>query len=99
MTDEERARLLVELDKVNTEIKSLSSKIRGIANTLGNITNVMTDYVLTYAERRPGSYFREPPPWEPSNFDLSQLKNDYARLQELVAKRNGLEGRLEITIK
>jgi hypothetical protein len=99
LSDEERGKLLVELDKTIAEIKSLSSRIKDVTDKLGEITKVMSDYVFTHAYRMPGSYYREPAPWEPSNFDLSGLKKDYARLKELVAKRDGLEKQLGITIK
>ena len=96
---DKRAELLIELDKTITEIKSLGSKIRGITDKLGNITKIMSDYVFTRADRLPGSYFHDPSPWEPSDFDLAQLKKDYARLRELVQKRDDLEKQLGITIK
>jgi hypothetical protein len=100
LSDEKRAELLVELDKTITEIKLLASKIRGIADRLGNITRVMTDDILTNADRSAlGSYLRDLLPWEPSEFDLFQLKKDYARLRELIQKRNGLEKQLGITIR
>jgi hypothetical protein len=98
LSDEDRAKLLVELDKAVTEVKALSSKIRGITNSLESIANAMSNYIFSYADRRPGLLDRETPPWEPSDFDLSQLKKDYARLQELVARRDDLEKQLGITI-
>lgn len=99
LTEEERAKLLVELDKTIVEMKSLSLKIRGIADKLGNVTKIMTDYVFTRADRLPGSYFQDPPAWEASDFDLAQLKKDYARLRELVQRRDDLEKQLGITMR
>jgi hypothetical protein len=96
---DKRTELLTELDKTVAEIKSLGAKIRGVADKLGDITKIMSDYVFTRADRLPGSYFHDPPSWESSDFDLSQLKKDYMRLKELIQKRDDLEKQLGITIK
>jgi hypothetical protein len=100
ITGEERSKKLVELDQVISEIRSLSGAVRGAAQKLEEIMKFMTDDVISNADRLGGSssYWREPQ-WEPSQFDLGKLKQDHARLRELIKKRNELEGQLRITIK
>jgi hypothetical protein len=98
LTEEERAKLLVELDKTIAEVKLLSSNVRDIAGKLGTVTKVMVDYVFTRVEGMPGSYYQDPPPWEPSDFDLAQLKKDYAKLRELVQRKHDLEKQLGRTM-
>jgi hypothetical protein len=100
LSDEKRAELLVELDKIITEIRSLAGMIRGTTGRLDKIAKSMMEDVFAGAERLPtGMYSRSPPEWEPSEFDLVGLKKNHVRLRELIEKRNELEKQLGITIK
>lgn len=98
MTAEKRAELVVELDKVNTEIKSLAKLIRGAVEKLDTIMTSMRDDVYTNVERLGTGYSREPPEWQPSEFDLAELKQSHSKPRELLKKRNELEGQLGVTI-
>lgn len=97
LSDEKRAELLVELDKTITEMKSLAGAIRVATDKLENIMKGMRDDVFTGAERLPtGIYSMNPLEWEPSEFNLAELKKAHLRLRELIKKRNELEGQLHL---
>jgi hypothetical protein len=100
LSDEKRAELLVELDKTITEMKSLAGVIRVVTDKLENIMRGIRDDVFTGAERLPtGTYSRNSPVWEPSEFNLAELKKGHLRLRELIEKRNVLEGQLGFTVR
>lgn len=100
LSDEKRAELLVELDKTITEMKSLAGAIRVATDKLENIMKGMRDDVFTGAERLPtGIYSMNPLEWEPSEFNLAELKKAHLRLRELIKKRNELEGQLHLTVR
>lgn len=96
LSEEERAKKLIELDKTITEIRSLGKTVREAADNLDKIMEYMKSDVISNAERRSsyGGYAGELPQWEPSQFDLAKLKEDHLRLRELVKRRNDLEKEL-----
>jgi hypothetical protein len=99
LTDEERVELVVELDKINTEIKSVGGMIRVTTDKLETVTKAMRDDFFAGAERMPlGGFRTNPPVWEPSEFNLAELKKAHLRLREL-EKRNSLEKQLGVTIR
>jgi len=54
--------------------------------------------VFANAERVSGAQTGSPIEWNPSEFNLVELKQKHARLGELVKKRNELEKQLGIRI-
>jgi lipoate synthase len=100
LSDEERQKKLIELDKTITEIRSLSPTVVGVIEKLQNVTKNMDEDIIANVQRLSlGSYLREPPKWEPSEINLTELNQQYMKLRELVKKRNELEKLLQITIK
>jgi uncharacterized coiled-coil DUF342 family protein len=102
-TTEKRGELLSELDNIVTEIKSLRNPIADISQKLRQITFRLDEDVSTHCDTRPSPYSKEqlldPPNWQPDELNLAELRNQQARLRELINKRNQLEKQLGVTIK
>jgi hypothetical protein len=100
VSGEERVKLLAELDRVVAEIKSLMHSIADISQKLHFITKMMDDDIADHGYRSRGPFSKEldAPNWQPSEINLSELKNQHTRLRELINKRDELQRQLGITI-
>ena len=103
LTPEQRKELLFELDKIVRELNSVVGRIRNTTDRLQGVVKNLRDYVAEIAERfsplADYSHLEGKTEWNPDDFDLMQLKNDFLEFKRLAKAKRELEQRLGVSLR